>query len=477
MRGSDKALARWAWAGGTGWAALACALASCIGGGGGGGGSVPAIVSGSTCSPALAGPSCGLDNGVSAHIQCDGTTWTTVQICPPGTACSGAGGQVGCKPIGGSDAAGSADASRGVDAAGGSDAAAKPDAVADSPGGSGDVATVEVGPPLDAKPLPDSGLPADSGAQVDAKADADTKPPVPCGGACAAGTKCNPATNKCYAPCGGPCPAGKTCDESAGPPGLCVGGAATGAWGTDGKGSGVQHITNLAIGSASTGCDLTGDGKPDNAMSALGSFIGSDLGSSVASGDLVVLFDPKAWKTNGTAFTIGLYSGSPDPADSGCDFTGPNCTFQVAESSFDTTSGCTPPACPPQVSFSNAKVTNLKLTASAPQFPLVLALGKAPLVIQVSKVSLSGSVQSATVWQTTKSGLLCGAISDSDLNAAIDAAPDEAFAQVGGKAQVKSLLPMLLKKDVALNGGAKDAYSIALTFETAGAKISGMAAP
>lgn len=438
-------------------------LAACGGcvssGGGGGGGFAPAVVSGSTCTPNVSQDLCGTDNNLSAQLTCTDGKWSTAQVCPAGTFCTKTGTVFAC----------TAGGTAGSDAITGSDGTTANDASTATDTKPGDGTSVEVGPPPDTQPLPDSIAPADTKG--------DTVSPKPCGGPCASGQKCNPQTNKCYAPCGGPCSGGKTCDESGGPPGVCTGGTTQGGWGSDGKGLGVQHLSSLAIGSASSGCDLTGDGQPDNAFAALGSFIGSQMSDAVAKGSLVILFDPKAWKVNGTAFTINLYTGSPDPSDANCSPTTAGCTYEVSPSSYDTSTGCTPPQCPSQVAFDNSKVQQGKLTGSAPKFPLELKLGAAPLTIAVSKVSIQGNVSSDMAWVSTKSGLLCGAISDTDLNAAIDAAPDSAFAQFGGKDQIKSLLPMLLKKDVALNGGAPDAYSIGLQFETLAAKISGVSAP
>ena len=438
-------------------------MLACVGGGGGGGGGgSPAIASGSTCTPSVQGETCGLHEGNSAHLKCDGTTWSSVQVCPAGTYCTSASGVYVCASTGG----GSGDATT-------TDGASTTDSGAVSGDGGGNAkdtsigggdATVEVGPPLDIKQPPDTIVTKDA------------DPPKACNGACTAAQKCNASTNKCYTPCGGPCASGKTCDESDGPPGVCLGGSSTGgSWGTDGNSSGVQKITSIAIAASGAGCDLTGDGVPDNSFAALASILGSQLGTAVEDGSLVILFDPKAWKTNGTAFQINLYTGKSDPTSSGCSGTAAGCKYQVAASSYDTDNGCTPPNCPVQVAFSNAKIVSLKLNASAPKFPLTLSVGSSPLTITISKVAIEGQVSTATQWQTTKNGVLCGAVTETDLMAAIDATPDEAFASIGGKTQAKSLIGMLLKKDVAINSALPNAYSMALNFETKSAVITGVA--
>ena len=265
-------------------------MLACVGGGGGGGGGgSPAIASGSTCTPSVQGETCGLHEGNSAHLKCDGTTLSSVQVCPAGTYCTSASGVYVCASTGG----GSGDATT-------TDGASTTDSGAVSGDGGGNAkdtsigggdATVEVGPPLDIKQPPDTIVTKDA------------DPPKACNGACTAAQKCNASTNKCYTPCGGPCASGKTCDESDGPPGVCLGGSSTGgSWGTDGNSSGVQKITSIAIAASGAGCDLTGDGVPDNSFAALASILGSQLGTAVEDGSLVILFDPKAWKTNGTAF-------------------------------------------------------------------------------------------------------------------------------------------------------------------------------
>lgn len=290
---------------------------------------------------------------------------------------------------------------------------------------------------------------------------------LPCGGACKATEKCG-KDDKCYTPCDGKCTGTQVCDTTT-PPGTCK--DLTQKWGINDDGK-VQKVTSLAIAAAADGCDLNGDGKPDNKLNALASMAGSALSDSIKKGTVVLLFEPKSYKTDGTAFTFNVLIGDQDPADktAGVDVTAAGGKYTVQTVSYDTATG------KPLVVFTDAKITAGALTAAATSFYLNLSIQSINIALTISKPTLSGTVTDSNSWVDTKAGKLCGYITKSDLEGAINALPDDTFKNLGmTKAQVLQLLPSVLAPDLDMDGdGKKESISLALNLETKAGIITGM---
>ncbi len=249
-----------------------------------------------------------------------------------------------------------------------------------------------------------------------------------------------------------------------------VGGNPT--FGTDGKSASVQKVTKLAFGAKTEGCDLNGDGKVDNSLSGLSSFAGKPLQDALDKDSLDMLFDPKAYNTSGAPFQFNVLLGDPETGST-CKNPSAGCNYTVKMSSY-TNKQCDTTSCESLVAFNTASITGTALAAKADKFIITLSLSGAPLVLTISKPELKGTVADSTSWKTTTNGMLCGYVTDADLNAAIDAAPDATFASIGGKGTVKMLLPSLAPSDIASTpGGPKDAKSLGMKLETVSANITG----
>ncbi len=245
------------------------------------------------------------------------------------------------------------------------------------------------------------------------------------------------------------------------------------SWGTDGKSGSVQKVTKLAFGAKTEGCDLSGDGKVDNTLSGLAGLAGKPLQDALDKDSLDMLFEPKSYNTSGTPFQFNVLLGDP-AAGSTCKNPSAGCGYTVKASSY-VNSQCDASSCTSLVSFPDAKISGGALTATADKFIITLKLSGAPLALTISKVSLKGTVADASSWQTTTGGMLCGYVTDADLNAAIDAMPASALAAYGGAAGVKGLLPLLVPSDIASKpGGPKDAKSLGMKIETVSATITGL---
>ena len=318
-------------------------------------------------------------------------------------------------------------------------------------------------------------------------------PPAPCGGACKTGETCNKTTNKCEAlPCGGPCPtAGDKCGtdnkcytpcggkctatqycDNATPPGTCKDTAALPTkWGVGDDGN-VQKVIKLAITDKTKACDMNGDGKPDNALAGASSLIGSNLQDAVKKGSVVLMFEPKTYKTDGTEFLFNVLIGDVDPTDAAHDATTAGGKYTVKKESYDPATGKS------LVAFTKATIKAGALEAKADKFFLNLSISSINLALTISAVDFSGTVADDKTWVSTTGGRLCGYITETDLNNAIDALPADLLQQFGGKDAVKKLLPTLIKSDVDSDGdGTPDAKSLALDIDTLGGVITGFTAP
>ncbi|MBM4346475.1 MAG: hypothetical protein FJ100_24125, partial [Deltaproteobacteria bacterium] len=87
-------------------------------------------------------------------------------------------------------------------------------------------------------------------------------------------------------------------------------------------------------------------------------------------------------------------------------------------------------------------------------------------------------VAGTSSWDTTKKGLICGALAKKDMEAAIDAAPEEQFAALGGKATAKGLIGSMIKTDMDADGdGTKESASVAIQWESVKGTITGLTPP
>jgi len=301
--------------------------------------------------------------------------------------------------------------------------------------------------------------------------------PLPCDNKCTATETCDKTTNKCVSACTPACKPGENCTKGGDGKFSCVAAACKypDKWGPN-----LQKVSALAIADTTVGCDLNGDTKADNKLGKVVSLYkdaNTKLAETVKDGTIVILLDAHTgFKTDNSAFDIDLLIGK-FAKGSACDPTVATCDYTIDPISYNTSTAATG-FCPALVSFEGAKDNAGKLMAGGDKQKFVLNV---PVVgmnlnLTVSKASIQGDTTDATTWKSTKNGMLCGAITKTDLDAAIDAIPADTLAQIGDAATVKSLVAGVLgKPDVDVAGtGTADAYSVALTLETIPANVTGM---
>lgn len=277
-------------------------------------------------------------------------------------------------------------------------------------------------------------------------------------------------------PCNGACTDEEYCDQSTGPPGLCT---KSGCTLPDHWGPSIQKVSEFLIAATSQGCDLDGDGKPNNVVGNLLKVYpaaNDELTKSIQQGLFNMVLEAPMYNTNGAAFTVAALMCDLDPSNLSCSPVSDlaNCSYKVDDENYKAAASGT---CPPQVLFTAATVKSGQLAAGGQGQTFTITL---PIVgglkLTVRQATLQGQVQGDSVWTKTTSAKICGVITEHDLNKAIEVIPAEDFKTIGlSKDQVKSLLGAFLKPDMDTNAdGVPDALSTTMLFKTVPGKVTGI---
>ena len=252
-----------------------------------------------------------------------------------------------------------------------------------------------------------------------------------------------------------------------------------------------QRITKLELLDRTKGCVNADTGKVHNVLGTLLQiypFVHEHTEKAIKAGELELLMlaeDSAPADSRQLVVTHGVRS---DPT---CKPAEQVCKYSIAAAEYD-------PQTPGQVCQHRPELTLANLTveptatgpsALSPSLCGVLAAGSlgdviavpvyvlgVPLWLPVRDARLSAAVQSHPPWQELNSGLLCGSVGLSDIDAAIDTLPAEALAANGFTREVvKLLVAGLMKPDIDSDGDAKpDAMSAAFGFATRPVVINGL---
>jgi len=222
-------------------------------------------------------------------------------------------------------------------------------------------------------------------------------------------------------------------------------------------------ITVLTLGNGTAvgeALDIDGDGDRDNALSPLGTFVNQPLTDSLVAGSLVLLFEYIGFQPG--QFTLALLTGALDPANATCNLQTTTCNYVSDRTSLD------PLSCAPVVSLPATRTGNF-VAGGGPTTTVPIAIplnATSVLNVKLYKARVEQTVTLSGTNVTGFSGILAGAITETDLNAAINAL-DPASLPLP-PAQLISLLGTLSPNDIDSDGnGSLDAKSIGL-------KISGI---
>lgn len=391
---------------------------------------------------------------------CGASNATGGSAATPAAADSGGAGSI--------DGGGQADAVSGLDST-----ASLPDGAADGSESSDSLAQ-------DA-----SGVPEDSAGQQDATSDSaapEDATLLGCPKACTSDQVCKDGVCvDVIAACGGPCAVGTWCDDTAnGGKGACVTSGCTvpTSWTHP-----THKLSEFQVAQSSQGCDLTGDGKPNNVLGnilKLYPAINTELKSSIEDGLFNLLLEADGFNDKGVEFKIAGLLATLDSSNASCSMTDPaaNCKFKIDNDNY--LGGPSNTICKPRALFEPAKVASGELTAGDPNAnqKVTITLPTSPaLDVTLSQVSLHGyPTMKNDKWAMTKSGKLCGVITQKDFQTAIDSVPEESWQSISlTKEQVKLIIGATLKPDIDTNDdGFPDAISVTMLFESVPATIIGL---
>jgi hypothetical protein len=307
--------------------------------------------------------------------------------------------------------------------------------------------------------------------------------PRACASGCPTDQKCHYVDGECIyagiADCG-TCSIGFVCSPAYPAP-TCVKGTCEAP--TAFKDGAVKLIA-LAIADEARGCDLDGDGKPDNRFAAVSKDIdlNGELAKAIASDLVTMLLEPTApkWDASPKTFEAALWFGTLAPQSKQCS---PNsadalCTYTVSRASYDpATVGS---ECAPWLRFDGLERHVADVTSPSPgkALDMVVPVNPGGWLLQLLGARLDAKVSDAEVvgpgLGPRLDGRLCAAVPKADLLLAVDTLPAETIAKFGGAEFVKNVVDGIVKPDLDANGdGDADSVSMALEWTAVPARIVG----
>ena len=305
---------------------------------------------------------------------------------------------------------------------------------------------------------------------------------IACSRGCPVGQKCHVSADACVfggiATCAA-CASGFTCSPAFPAP-TCVQGACAPR---DAFTDGTAKLVSLAIAPRDRGCDLDGDGKPNNRIATLLTQIdlNGELARAVEADRITVLLEPDraGWGAPGDALGVGLWFGTLAPQSRSCAPSDPAalCTYTVSRASYDPSAGAG--ACPTWLRFPGvARTVDAVASTSGSALDFVVPVGGGSWLLQLLRARIDAKIRAAEVsgpgLGPRLDGRLCAAVPKADILLAVDTLPPDTLAKFGGADLVRTALDLNLKADLDIDGdGAADSVSAALEWTAVPARIVG----
>ena len=236
-------------------------------------------------------------------------------------------------------------------------------------------------------------------------------------------------------------------------------------------GDGLDLDFNAAT--CSPGLDQTPPTCSGGIQNALGIIAGLSVATdgikkALDGGSIMILFEHRDLKTDGTPYTLAIYVGKLDPSN-------PDCAFQTDTCAYDISRAMLDPNCKPLVTMTNAKIVGNKLTAGGPGavFPFDLPFSGLNLHLDLYEATIEASVTVSGGKVTSMTGILGGAAPKQEIVDAVNAIPD---AQIPPPATKDLILLVLGQVEVDIDGdgdGTKESSSIGLKFGAIGGQLVG----
>jgi hypothetical protein len=243
----------------------------------------------------------------------------------------------------------------------------------------------------------------------------------------------------------------------------------------------VGKATKLGIGiTGNPGQGINVDKKPtcapkddctagiDNSLAALAFFANENLEKEINKGNVVLLFELRNPKTDGTPFEVAIHSGKH--VDKSCKFNLEECDYLIKEELLDDD-------CNPKILIDNATIINGKLTGGGPGTNVTLLVPLfgstlTPITLYYGGIEADVVLKNGKV-HSLKNAILGGAFEKSLFSDILNQVPPEDLP--GPKEAIINLLNIAILNDIDTTGdGIANAVSVGFTFEAIGANIVGV---
>lgn len=217
------------------------------------------------------------------------------------------------------------------------------------------------------------------------------------------------------------------------------------------------------------GCDLNGDGQPDNALGDMaGLLLSGGQGPFPGPTPFLLTLAATGLNTTGKPFDLDVLPIVPAAGGFGCDAFLPvsqKCSGLVEPTAYAT--GSSGP-CQAKGHLTNATLIGTALTAggASASVDLPIAAPPTPLYVTLKGARIEAQVPASSPWQSASSGRLCGWVTKADLQKTLDALPAAALEQPGTTPQmIKDQILSSFQPDIDSDSDGKpDVYSAFLPF-------------
>lgn len=307
--------------------------------------------------------------------------------------------------------------------------------------------------------------------------------PVACDGGCPEGQKCHYVDGECIyagiASCES-CAVGSLCSPAFPEP-TCVDGTCEPS---STFGEGTVKLVGLKIAEEARGCDLDGDGKPDNRFAAVQGQVDldSELAKAIDADLVTMLLEPSQpdWGSAPGTFAASLWFGTLSPQSKQCSPSSLDafCTYTVSRASYDPATLA--PECATWLRFRDLTRTGDAIASPSPGVALdmVVPVKSGGWLLQLLGARIDATASKAAVegpgLGPQLQGRICAAIPKADLLLAVDTLPAETIAKFGGATVVKKVVDGIVESDLDADGdGSADSVSMALEWTAVPARIVG----
>ncbi len=241
----------------------------------------------------------------------------------------------------------------------------------------------------------------------------------------------------------------------------------------------LQVISKLALAEPGVGCDLNGDGKPDNVLGKFNSLYTGEnaaLQTAISQGKLLTVWNAPLFATNGDEFSIERLDAVLDAGNANCDVAagGKPCVVRVKAANYGASSSGGTCVAKNQLKPASIIGGAFSVPGGGGSIPISL-LDLMAIQVNAGVDAWTGTIVGGAQWQTTTGGMHCGAVTKTALLAGIDMLPTSVLAQIGDAATVKALIAGIVKPDLDLDGdGIKESISFAMAFETVPVVVTGI---